>query len=461
MNLSDFFGNGWDDPRTGQIMGLAQGLLSGRGSAGLAAGIQGMQQARQDDLRSQLAKLQIKGYDLQNQTSQMSLDEQRRKMADADRAREVLRSLIPGAVGAPSAAGGGAAHQAVPSTPADQNYTPTPLGSSTPADANYRPMLQPQAGAAGRAMPMEAWERYKMAGDALSAQGLMDAAQQQYTLAEKWRPKFSTTPQVVRNPQTGQLENILISEHGGTKALPYGVRPDMQLVDLGDRTEAVDKNAVTGGQSFQRGQSPESRASIAATLRGQDLTDARAREFNAVQVEANKLKRDEKKEAEAIAKGGQIASFDTMLGTLDRLAAHPGLSNSVGLMSALPTMPGSNSATFQAELNTFQSQAFLPMVAQLKGMGALSDAEGKKLTAAVGALDPKMGEQAFRESIGRIKSEMEAARARVVGAPRQGGASGSFGEPVAPARPPMRGQVVQGYKFKGGDPSKQENWEKQ
>ena len=57
------------------------------------------------------------------------------------------------------------------------------------------------------------------------------------------------------------------------------------------------------------------------------------------------------------------------------------------------------------------------MPAQLKGMGALSDAEGKKLTAAVGALDPKMGETAFRASVDRIITEMDAARTRVSGQP--------------------------------------------
>jgi hypothetical protein len=45
------------------------------------------------------------------------------------------------------------------------------------------------------------------------------------------------------------------------------------------------------------------------------------------------------------------------------------------------------------------------------------------------------------------------------GAPslRTGGATGSFDAP----RSPMKGQVVQGYRFKGGDPGDQSNWEKQ
>ena len=42
---------------------------------------------------------------------------------------------------------------------------------------------------------------------------------------------------------------------------------------------------------------------------------------------------------------------------------------------------------------------------------------------------------------------------------RAGGASGSFDAPAP--RVPMKGQVLQGYKFKGGDPGNQANWEKQ
>ena len=222
----------------------------------------------------------------------------------------------------------------------------------------------------------------------------------------------------------------------------------------GARKMLLDPYTKQPVQSFAMEQSPDSKASNAlgwannaATLRGQNMTDDRARDLN-------DITRGEKKKVEDLTKGSQIASFDTMLGTLDRLGKHPGLSRSVGMIGAFPTMPGSESANFKAELDTFQSQAFIPMVSQLKGMGALSDAEGKKLTAAVGALNPAMGEKAFRESIDRITAEMEAARQRVSGQPTP--------RPAAqPAKAPMRGQVVQGYKFKGGDPSDQSNWEKQ
>lgn len=187
------------------------------------------------------------------------------------------------------------------------------------------------------------------------------------------------------------------------------------------QAEAARHNRSTEGLTAQGQQ---------ITMRGQNMTDSRAREFNAVAQDANTVKREERKATADLTKNSQIASFDTMLGTLDRLGAHPGLKRSVGVVGALPTMPGSDSANFQAELNTFQSQAFLPMVAQLKGMGALSDAEGKKLTAAVGALDPRMGEAAFRESVTRITEDMEQARERMAGqrrTPVKNGATGKVG----------------------------------
>lgn len=245
-------------------------------------------------------------------------------------------------------------------------------------------------------------------------------------------------------------------EYGSAVGTPMQQWKAPVSVNQGNQTTFLDPVTLQPRQSLQTFQSPESIASNAVSMRGQNMTDARAREFNAVTMDANNIKRSEKQAEQDLTKNSQIASFDTMLGTLDRLSKHPGLSNSVGLVGALPTIPGSKSANFQAELNTFQSQAFLPMVAQLKGMGALSDAEGKKLTAAVGALDPKMGEQAFRESVSRITADMDAARTRMLG-----GAGAATRNPSSPKGAPAPGQVVDGYRFKGGNPASQSSWEKQ
>jgi len=116
---------------------------------------------------------------------------------------------------------------------------------------------------------------------------------------------------------------------------------------------------------------------------------------------------------------GRVAAFDSALDTLDLLSKHPGKKDVVGALTGgvMSIIPGTNAAGFASQLETFKAQTFIPQVAALKGMGALSDAEGKKLTAAVGALDVKMKPTEFDASVSRIKAELEAAKQRAMQAP--------------------------------------------
>lgn len=257
--------------------------------------------------------------------------------------------------------------------------------------------------------------------DQALAQAMVSAVRAGYITPEEGAEHMRTLPPDQAS-RRALLQQNMVATMDAAKQLE-ALLPKVQAQNLGGTTQLVDINPLTNpsvvGQQFQRTASPESVLSASTAVRGQDMTDARARDLNATKVEENKLKREAKEGADQQAKASQLASFDTMLGTLDRLSNHAGLARSVGVYGALPTMPGSDSANFQAELETFKSQAFIPMVAQLKGMGALSDAEGKKLSAAVGALDPKMGEKAFRESIGRIIADMQAARDRMAGGTKQ------------------------------------------
>jgi hypothetical protein len=118
-------------------------------------------------------------------------------------------------------------------------------------------------------------------GDALAAKGLTAQSQSYYQLAEKFRPKYGTEPRVMTDPATGKLVQVLVSEDGSTNVLPFGVKPNMKLENLGDRTVAIDENALNNGQTFQRGVSPDSVYSGNITMRGQNMADSRAREANA------------------------------------------------------------------------------------------------------------------------------------------------------------------------------------
>ena len=102
----------------------------------------------------------------------------------------------------------------------------------------------------------------------------------------------------------------------------------------------------------------------------------------------------------------------TALDNIDQLLVHPGRISGTGASSFLSSIPGTDARGFQAQLETFKAQTFIPMVSSLKGMGALSDAEGKKLSAAVGALDPSMPEAEFERELRKIQKTLyEKARA--------------------------------------------------
>lgn len=100
------------------------------------------------------------------------------------------------------------------------------------------------------------------------------------------------------------------------------------------------------------------------------------------------------------------------IGTINRLMEHPGRRGATGTWNLGRMVPGTDAADFAAEVETFKAQTFLPMVQQLRGMGALSNAEGDKLSAAVGALRFDMSEKAFNESLGRIRDQFGSALGR-------------------------------------------------
>lgn len=150
-------------------------------------------------------------------------------------------------------------------------------------------------------------------------------------------------------------------------------------------------------------------------------------------LEDLKTKAEEKKTATEAATQGRIASFDTALETLDTISTHPGKKDVVGTLSGglVSKIPGTAAAGFASQLETFKAQTFLPQVEKLKGMGALSDAEGKKLTAAVGALDINMKTSEFDAQVAKIKSDLKAARDRAASR-----ASGNT--PTPPNKPTKR-----------------------
>ncbi|EHC5002849.1 acyltransferase [Escherichia coli] len=182
----------------------------------------------------------------------------------------------------------------------------------------------------------------------------------------------------------------------------------------GEALTARGQDIQIRGQNISAQNAALSREIQRAELQEKSLDRQIARESNQLKLEELKQKQADVRQKADIARAdrqaaaqGAVDTFSTALDSLNEIEQSPGLSKAVGIRSAFPTVPGSDAANFEARLDTFKAQTFLPMVQSLKGMGALSDAEGKKLSDAVGALSPKMSEKAFRDSIGKIRNQLE------------------------------------------------------
>lgn len=217
----------------------------------------------------------------------------------------------------------------------------------------------------------------------------------------------------------------------------------------GEALQQRGQDITVRGQNISAQNAARSREIQRAELQDKVLDRQIARETNQIKLDELKQKQADVRQKAEIAKAdrqaaaqGAVDTFSTALDSLGEIEKSPGLSKAVGVRSAFPTVPGSDAANFEARLDTFKAQTFLPMVASLKGMGALSDAEGKKLSDAVGALSPKMSEDAFRSSIGKIRTQLESKLGTVK-------KQFDYQEPVAPAA--QQPQQQNGYQSLWGD----------
>jgi hypothetical protein len=194
----------------------------------------------------------------------MELDEMKRKLADDEATRKILQGIYGGSGLPQSPIGAAPAASPAPQMGAPAAPSSAPSGGVTPK--------------------ADVWQQYKAIGDRLASNGLVAQAQQYYGLAEKMRPKYGTEPRVMMG-RDGKLVNVVVGEDGSTQVLPFGVKPNMKMQDLGGKVVAVDENSLANGQQFGKTMTPGEVAANnlgwannKATLRGQDLTDTRARQ---------------------------------------------------------------------------------------------------------------------------------------------------------------------------------------
>lgn len=124
------------------------------------------------------------------------------------------------------------------------------------------------------------------------------------------------------------------------------------------------------------------------------------------------------------AAGGDMQAAQNALDIIDSLRVDPNRQRGTGFSATFNAVPGTRGYDFQTKVDQAKSGAFLSAIQQLRGMGALSNAEGQTATAAVTRLNTATSEEEFMaalddyEKIVRQGYDKAAARAS---APAAGG----------------------------------------
>lgn len=86
-----------------------------------------------------------------------------------------------------------------------------------------------------------------------------------------------------------------------------------------------------------------------------------------------------------------------------------GLNKTAGGWGVMAKIPGTDARNYATQIETLQSQVFLNQVEKMRGLGALTDFEGKKLETAIASLDINLEPQKLKQNLVEISRIMNAA----------------------------------------------------
>jgi hypothetical protein len=149
------------------------------------------------------------------------------------------------------------------------------------------------------------------------------------------------------------------------------------------------------------------------TARGQDMTDARARDANALQGDLKQIQlqnaQDKQQEKEQ-GKQAAIANAQDSLAVLDKAINHPGRETATGVSGSVDPrnyLPGTDAKNFRVVLDQIKGQAFMQAYQNLRGGGQITEVEGKKATDAIARLDTAQSDKEFVTALTDLRSVMQ------------------------------------------------------
>lgn len=198
-----------------------------------------------------------------------------------------------------------------------------------------------------------------------------------------------------------------------------GRQQDQQRIN-----ETIRNNDMTNA----RGWASNNIAQQNVNLRRMELEDKKydrliTNETNALKLAELQDKRLQNQQAMEQAKRDKADAYNSGMDNLSRtIETATKVLNSPGFTGYFGTnlnplssrfIPGTEAADTETLVDTLKSQGFLSGIQQMKGMGALSNAEGQKVMDAIGSLSPNQSEKSARAAIKTIIKTTEMAQKRM------------------------------------------------
>ena len=117
---------------------------------------------------------------------------------------------------------------------------------------------------------------------------------------------------------------------------------------------------------------------------------------------------------QALSASSDIQAADQALSILDQIIANPALERGTGFTSLANIVPGTAGYDFQNLVNQAKSGAFLTAIEQLRGLGALSNAEGQAATSAITRMDTATSKEAFLKAVSDYRTIIESGKQRAI-----------------------------------------------
>ena len=247
---------------------------------------------------------------------------------------------------------------------------------------------------------------------------------------------FATDPRKWVTASAGVTADKLMEMMKGTRQ-----NTNIGNVNRGETINAYGE--VVPGQTTTSviGQSADNAATQATAIRGQNMTDSRARETlaqgktppgyratpegNLVAIPGGpadlKLQGALNQDTQALT--GSISSMDRLATAANEVLNHPGLKGIYGLRGVVPNVPGTDAADAAALLQTLKSQVGFGVLQDMRNnsktggaLGSVSDKENAMLQANLAALDKAQSVEQAMKSLKKIVEYTNGAKDRLRGA---------------------------------------------